>query len=56
MPLIQNPELLTRIDLHHDGIPAKRKKNDQEGAQADMAAAAAIRPTIAEEFGSYGIE
>jgi hypothetical protein len=32
------------------------KKNDQEGAQADMAAAAAIRPTIAEELGSYGIE
>ncbi len=35
---------------------AKRKKNDQEGAQADMAAAAVIRPTIAEELGSYGIE
>jgi tetratricopeptide (TPR) repeat protein len=35
---------------------AKLKKNDQEGAQADMAAAAAIRPTIAEELGSYGIE
>jgi hypothetical protein len=32
------------------------KKNDQEGAQADMAAAAAIRPTIAEELGSYGVE
>jgi tetratricopeptide (TPR) repeat protein len=33
---------------------AKLKKNDRDGARADMAAAAMIRPTIAEELASYG--
>jgi tetratricopeptide (TPR) repeat protein len=35
---------------------AKRKKGDATGGQADVAAAKALRPDVAEEFAKYGVK
>jgi len=36
MPLVQNPKLFTRIDLHRDRVPAKRKKSDCQEEQENF--------------------
>jgi len=35
---------------------AKLKKNDKAGGEADVAAAKAIKPDIAEEFARFGVK
>ena len=47
-----NPQLATA--LYGRGV-AKRERGDHAGGDADIAAAEAIKPDIAEEFARYGM-